>query len=66
MPDRQTPSLRSRRLSPVNPTAITGGRSGRISGVNITKKEVEEFGQVRKILGGLLGLEKKILSIYWR
>jgi hypothetical protein len=64
MPARQTQtsfrsfseSLRSRRLSPVNPSAITGGR---VSGANITKKEVEEFGQVRKILGGLLALEKR-------
>lgn len=52
-------SLRSKRLSPVNPSAITGGRSIRVSGANIAKKEVEELGQVRKILGGLLGLEKK-------
>ena len=27
--------------------------------IDIIKKEVEELGQVRKILGGLLGLEKK-------
>lgn len=67
MPDRQTQtsfrafseSLRSRRLSPVNPSAITGGRPIRMSGANIAKKEVEEFGQVRKILGGLLALEKR-------
>jgi murein DD-endopeptidase MepM/ murein hydrolase activator NlpD len=67
MPARQTQtsfrsfseSLRSRRLSPVNPSAITGGRSIRVSGASIAKKEVEELGQVRKILGGLLAVEKR-------
>ena len=67
MPARQTQtsfksfseSLRSKKLSPVNPSAITGGRSIRVSGANIAKKEVEELGQVRKILGGLLALEKR-------
>ena len=67
MPDSKTQSsfksfsesLKSKKLSPVNPSSITGGRSIKVSGANIAKKEVEEFGQVRKILGGLLALEKR-------
>jgi murein DD-endopeptidase MepM/ murein hydrolase activator NlpD len=55
-------SLRSRRLSPVNPSAITGGRPIRLSGNIIAKKEIEELGQIRKTLGTLLAIEKKYYS----
>jgi murein DD-endopeptidase MepM/ murein hydrolase activator NlpD len=55
-------SLRSRRLSPVNPSAITGGRPIRLSGNIIAKKEIEELGQIRKTLGTLLAIEKRYYS----
>ena len=55
-------SLRSRRLSPVNPSAITGGRPIRLSGNIIAKKEIDELGQIRKTLGTLLAIEKRYYS----
>jgi len=52
-------SLKSKKLSPVNPSAITGGRPIRLSGNIVAKKEVEELGQIRKTLGSLLAIEKR-------
>lgn len=52
-------SLRSKKLSPVNPSAITGGRPVRLSGNIVAKKEVEELGHIRKTLGSLLAIEKR-------
>jgi len=52
-------SLQSKKLSPVNPSAITGGRPVRLSGNIVAKKEVEELGHIRKTLGSLLAIEKR-------
>ena len=52
-------SLQSKKLSPVNPSAIAGGRPIRLSGNIVAKKEVEELGQIRKTLGSLLAIEKR-------
>ena len=54
-----TESLKSKKLSPVNPSSITGRRPIRLSGDIVSKKETQELGGIRKLLGNILALDKR-------
>lgn len=54
-----TESLKSKKLSPVNPSSITGRRPIRLSGDIVSKKETQELGSIRKLLGNILALDKR-------